>query len=62
MLFESKQQRERDYVKTIFHRIYGRFKPKRPKLRQIIGNECYRYIYGNDKDGTGIEDFLEIYC
>ena len=31
-LFESEDPRERDYLKTILHRIYGRFMP----LREFI--------------------------
>jgi len=32
-LFDSEDPRERDYLKTIMHRIYGRFMPLRPYIR-----------------------------
>ena len=44
-LFASEDLRERDYLKTILHRIYGRFMPLRTLIRQSIANCCYRTIY-----------------
>merc|ERR1712218_194913 len=42
-LFQSEDLRERDYLKTILHRIYGRFMPLRQQIRTEIANECFRY-------------------
>ena len=44
-LFASEDPREREYLKTILHRIYGRFMPLRALIRQSIANCCYRTIY-----------------
>ena len=61
-LFESDDMRERDYLKTILHRIYGRFMPLREQIRTQIANECYRYIYGQNRNVNGIAEFLDIFC
>ena len=44
-LFASEDPREREYLKTILHRIYGRFMPLRAVIRQSIAHCCYRAIY-----------------
>jgi len=59
-LFESEDPRERDYLKTILHRIYGRFMPLRQPIRKAICNVCYRYIYDR-KPFNGIAEFLDIF-
>lgn len=33
-LFDSEDPRERDYLKTILHRIYGKFMPIRTNIRK----------------------------
>lgn len=38
MLFDSEDPRERDYLKTILHRIYGKFMSHRPFIRRSINN------------------------
>ena len=43
-LFDSEDPRERDYLKTILHRIYGKFMPHRSSIRTHIQNVFYRYI------------------
>jgi serine/threonine-protein phosphatase 2A regulatory subunit B' len=42
-LFDSEDPRERDYLKTILHRIYGKFMPHRSSIRTHIQNVFYRY-------------------
>ena len=32
-LFDSEDPRERDYLKTILHRVYGKFMDLRPYIR-----------------------------
>jgi len=59
-MFESEDMRERDYLKTILHRIYGRFMPLRAPIRKSICNVCYRYIY-DSKSSNGIAEFLDIF-
>ena len=41
-LFDSEDPRERDYLKTILHRIYGKFMVHRPFIRKAINNIFYR--------------------
>lgn len=59
-LFESEDPRERDYLKTILHRIYGRFLGLRSYIRRQIN-----YIFSSFIDETeyhnGISDLLEIF-
>jgi len=59
-MFESEDMRERDYLKTILHRVYGRFMPLRAPIRRSICNVCFRYIYGT-KSSNGIAEFLDIF-
>jgi len=59
-MFESEDMRERDYLKTILHRVYGRFMPLRAPIRKSICNVCYRYIY-DKKSSNGIAEFLDIF-
>jgi hypothetical protein len=35
-LFDSEDPRERDYLKTILHRIYGKFMPHRAFIRKVL--------------------------
>jgi len=59
-LFDSEDPRERDYLKTILHRIYGKFMPHRPYIRKMaINNIFYRFIYETEKH-NGIAELLEI--
>ena len=60
-LFQSQDLRERDYLKTILHRIYGRFMPLRQQIRTEIANECFRYVYGDYRMVHGIAEFLDIF-
>lgn len=41
-LFDSEDPRERDYLKTILHRIYGKFMVHRPFIRKAIHHVFYR--------------------
>lgn len=41
-LFDSEDPRERDYLKTITHRVYGKFMVHRPFIRKAINNIFYR--------------------
>jgi len=58
-LFDSDDLRERDYLKTILHRIYGNFMSLRPFIRRAINNVFYRLIYEADHH-QGIAELLEI--
>ena len=58
-LFDSEDPRERDYLKTILHRAYGKFMSHRPFIRRSISNTFYRYIYETTHH-NGISELLEI--
>ena len=44
-LFDSEDPRERDYLKTILHRIYGKFMSHRSFIRRNISNVFYGFVY-----------------
>ncbi|KAD5803103.1 hypothetical protein E3N88_14463 [Mikania micrantha] len=58
-LFDSEDPREREYLKTILHRIYGKFMVHRPFIRKAINNIFYRFIYETQRH-NGIGELLEI--
>ncbi|KAL5552528.1 hypothetical protein UlMin_039929 [Ulmus minor] len=58
-LFDSEDPRERDYLKTILHRIYGKFMVHRPFIRKAINNIFYRFVFETEKH-NGIAELLEI--
>ena len=58
-LFDSEDPRERDYLKTILHRIYGKFMSHRSFIRKTISNVFYRFVYETDRH-NGIGELLEI--
>ncbi|XP_011084269.1 serine/threonine protein phosphatase 2A 57 kDa regulatory subunit B' beta isoform [Sesamum indicum] len=58
-LFDSEDMREREYLKTIVHRIYGRFMVHRPLIRNEINNIFYRFIFETERY-NGICELLEI--
>jgi len=58
-LFKSEDPRERDYLKTILHRIYGKFMSFRSFLRRAINNEFYQVIYVSQRH-NGLAELLEI--
>ncbi|THG20048.1 hypothetical protein TEA_018589 [Camellia sinensis var. sinensis] len=58
-LFDSEDPREREYLKTVLHRIYGKFMVHRPFIRKGINNIFYRFIFETEKH-NGIAELLEI--
>ncbi|KAJ9184346.1 hypothetical protein P3X46_004078 [Hevea brasiliensis] len=58
-LFDSEDPREREYLKTILHRIYGKFMVHRPFIRKAINNIFYRFVYETERH-SGIGELLEI--
>ncbi|KAL9397551.1 hypothetical protein Peur_011804 [Populus x canadensis] len=58
-LFDSEDQREREYLKTILHRIYGKFMVHRPFIRKAINNIFYIFIFETERH-NGIAEMLEI--
>ncbi|CAD5162917.1 unnamed protein product [Musa acuminata subsp. malaccensis] len=58
-LLDSEDPREREYLKTILHRIYGKFMVHRPFIRKAINNIFYQFIFETEKH-NGIAELLEI--
>lgn len=59
-LFDSEDPRERDCLKTILHRVYGKFMVHRPYVRKSINNIFYRFVFESEKH-NGIAELLEIF-
>jgi|EP00945_MAST-04E_sp_MAST-4E-sp1_P007624 serine/threonine-protein phosphatase 2A regulatory subunit B' len=58
-LFDTEDHRERDYLKNILHRIYGKFMSHRAFIRRTISNVFYKFVY-EDERHNGIGELLEI--
>lgn len=58
-LFDSEDPRERDYLKTILHRIYGKFMSHRSFIRKAISNIFFKFVYETERH-NGIGELLEI--
>lgn len=58
-LFDSEDPRERDFLKTTLHRIYGKFLNLRAFIRRSISNCFFLFIY-EDEQHNGIAEMLEI--
>jgi len=58
-LFDSEDPRERDFLKTVLHRIYGKFLGLRAYIRRQINNIFLRFIYETEKF-NGVAELLEI--
>jgi len=58
-LFDSEDHRERDYLKTILHRIYAKFMSLPQFIRKAINNVFYVFIYDTERH-NGIAELLEI--
>ena len=60
-LFDSEDPRERDYLKTILHRIYGKFMAIRPIIKESIMNVLLKVVYQyNVETHNGLTELLEI--
>ncbi|XP_010249885.1 PREDICTED: serine/threonine protein phosphatase 2A 57 kDa regulatory subunit B' iota isoform-like [Nelumbo nucifera] len=59
-LFDSEDPRERDCLKTILHRIYGKFMVHRPFIRKTVSNIFYRFVFETERH-NGIAELLEIF-
>jgi len=58
-LFDSEDPRERDYLKTILHRIYGKFMALRSFIRRAIQHMFLKVIY-ECEGHNGVGELLEI--
>ena len=60
-LFDSEDPRERDYLKTILHRIYGKYMGLRNQIKTQIMNMLLRVVYTyNIETHNGLTELLEI--
>lgn len=58
-LFDSEDPRERDYLKTTLHRVYGKFLNLRSFIRRSINNVFFYFVYETERF-NGIPELLEI--
>lgn len=58
-LFDSEDPRERDFLKTILHRIYGKFLGLRAYIRRQINNIFYRLESTHSDRATGCLSILK---
>ncbi|KAK4764317.1 hypothetical protein SAY87_013755 [Trapa incisa] len=59
-LFDSEDPRERDCLKTVLHKIYGKFMVHRPFIRKAVSNIIYRFVFETERH-NGIAELLEIF-
>ncbi|KAJ7740681.1 protein phosphatase PP2A0 B subunit gamma isoform [Mycena maculata] len=59
-LFDSEDPRERDFLKTTLHRIYGKFLNLRAFIRRSINNLFFHFVYETERH-NGIAELLEIF-
>jgi len=59
-LFDSEDPRERDFLKTTLHRVYGKFLGTRPFIRRSINNVFLQFIYETGRF-NGVAELLEIF-
>ncbi|KAK8861525.1 hypothetical protein IAR55_002347 [Kwoniella newhampshirensis] len=58
-LFDSEDPRERDFLKTTLHRIYGKFLSLRAFIRRSISHVFFQFVYETERH-NGIAELLEI--
>ncbi len=58
-LFDSEDPRERDYLKTILHRIFGKFMAVRSYIKKQIMNVLFKVVYDGESH-NGLTELLEI--
>ncbi|EER41045.1 serine/threonine protein phosphatase [Histoplasma capsulatum H143] len=58
-LFDSEDPRERDFLKTTLHRIYGKFLNLRSYIRRSINNVFFQFMYETERF-NGVAELLEI--
>lgn len=59
-LFRSREPLEREYLKTVLHRIYYRMVSRREFIRKEMNNFLLQSI-SEDSSGVGVKEMLEIY-
>jgi len=61
ILFDQEDPLEREYLKSIVHKIYAKFVSLRGFIRKSIGNIFLTFIYETQRH-NGISELLEIYA
>ncbi|KAH0453123.1 hypothetical protein IEQ34_017447 [Dendrobium chrysotoxum] len=59
-LFDSEDPRERECLKTVLHRVYGKFMVHRPFIRKTASNIFFRFIFETQRH-NGIAELLEVF-
>ncbi|OHT13988.1 Serine/threonine-protein phosphatase 2A 56 kDa regulatory subunit delta 1 isoform [Tritrichomonas foetus] len=59
-LFDSTDPRERESMKMVLHRLYMKFNQLRPKMRQIMQQIFFSFLYDRTSF-SGINELLEFY-
>ena len=54
--------RERDYVKTVLHRMYGKFMSYRSFIRKAISQVFFRYIYETGRYVDWLTKWKLLFC
>ena len=59
-LFESEDPRERDMLKSVLHRVYGKIIPLRAHIRKCINHIFNKFVFEPPGKHNGIAELLEI--
>ncbi|XP_076885565.1 serine/threonine protein phosphatase 2A 57 kDa regulatory subunit B' kappa isoform-like [Bidens hawaiensis] len=59
-LFDTEDPRERECLKSVLHRVYGKFMVHRPFIRMVVSNIIHRFVFETEKH-NGIAELLEIF-
>lgn len=59
-LFESDDPREREFLKSVLHRLYGKFMTHRPFIRKAMSHSFYRFVFETQRH-NGIAELLEVF-
>jgi len=60
-LFHSEDARERDMLKNLLHRIFGKFVCLRPAIVKSVKNSLIEFVYENAEESNGICELLEVF-
>jgi len=60
-LFQSQDAREREMLKNMLHRIYGKFVCLRPLITKSVKNSLIEFVYENEEECNGVSELLEVF-
>ena len=58
-VFNTENPSERDYLKTILHKLYAKLVPRRKMIRRYM-NECFFALVHEDHKYNGAAELLDI--